>query len=63
MSVEFDEETKFNNTYQNSTSDTVSGLTGWLIEVGVAKDENGAKNIMIAVTIICFVLAIYFAIK
>ena len=63
MTVEFEEESKFNSTYQSSTPDTVSGLTGWLIKVGMAKDENRAKNIMITVIIICFALAIYFAVK
>jgi len=63
MSVEFDEEAKFNNMYNKSLSKPYSGLTKWIIENGLAKDERGAKNIMIIVSIICFSLAIYFALK
>ena len=63
MSLEFDEEKKFNNEYDKLTPNAKQGLTNWLIKIGAAKDENGAKNIMIVVSIICFALAIYFAIK
>ena len=47
MSVEFDEETKFNNMYNKSVSSAPSGLTAWIIKAGIVKDEKGAKNIMI----------------
>ena len=60
MSVEFNEGDDFNTTYAAKTTQ-VSGLTKWIIDKGIAKDEKGSKNLMIIVTIICFALAIYFA--
>lgn len=63
MSVEFDEEAKFNSLYSKSISRPSTGLTGWLINVGISKDEKDARNIMIIVAIICFALSIYFATK
>jgi Na+/alanine symporter len=64
MAVQFSEEEQFNQSYRtNSSSGSVSGLTKWVIEKGIAKDEQGAKNIMAVVAVVCFTLAIYFAIK
>ena len=37
----------------------VSGLAGWLIKIGLAKDEKGANNIMIVFVIIGFAYTIY----
>lgn len=63
MSVEFEQEKQFERAFDQSTSSTSGGLTKWVIKTGFAKDEKGAKNIMIIVSIICFALAIYFIIK
>jgi len=63
MSVEFDEETKFNNTYNESVSKQSSGLTTWLIEKGVVKNEKGAKLLMIFTIILCFTLTIFLLLK
>jgi hypothetical protein len=63
MSVEFEQEEQFNNVYDQSLSNTPKGITAWLIESKIAKDEKSAKNIMILISIICFALAIYFLIK
>ncbi len=60
MSVEFDEEIKFNKSYNKSISTPVSGLTEWMIKKGIVKDEKGAKSAMIIVAILCFALAIFF---
>lgn len=38
-----------------------SKLAGWLIKKGLAKDESGAQKIMIAIIIICFAVAVYYA--
>lgn len=63
MPVEFDEEIKFNDSYNKLTSETSSGLTAWLIEKGIAKNEKNAKSVMIIVSILCFALTIYFLLK
>jgi len=65
MSVEFNEEKDFNRSYtQNANrASASSGLTGWIIKKGIAKDESGANTIMIIVMIICFTLAIFFALR
>lgn len=60
MSVEFDEELKFNDSFRKFSPESSSGLANWLIKNGIAKDEVAAKNIMILISIICFSLAIYF---
>ena len=62
MAVQFDEEEKFNAAFRTQIS-TPAGLTAWFIKQGWAKDERSAKNIMTIITVICFALAIYFAIK
>jgi hypothetical protein len=63
MSVEFDEEIKFNNSYNKSISTSTSGLTEWMIKKGIVKTEKSAKSLMIIVTILCFALAIFIALK
>lgn len=63
MSVEFEQEKQFERVYDQSSTSTSGGLIGWLVKSKIAKDEKGAKNIMIIVSIICFALAIYFIIK
>jgi len=64
-SVEFNEEKDFNRSYAQNASRTSasSGLTGWIIKKGIAKDESGANSVMIIVMIICFALAIFFAFR
>ncbi len=62
MSVEFNEENKFNETYKSAES-SKSGLSDWLVKIGAAKDEKKANNLMIVVAVICFILALYFIIK
>jgi len=39
------------------------GITGWMIKKGFVKDQKGANQLMIIVSIICIAIAIYFAIK
>lgn len=62
MTVQFSEEENFNQTFRAQSSST-TGLTAWFIKKGWAKDENAAKNLMTVISIVCFSLAIYFAIK
>jgi hypothetical protein len=60
MSVEFNE----NNPYKGIASVSQStGIGGWLIKKGFAKDSKGANQIMIIISIVCIAIAIYFAIK
>jgi hypothetical protein len=61
MSVEFNEESGFNKMYDKSGQ--TGGLTNWVINKGIAKDEKGAKIILNTITVVCFSLAIFFAIK
>jgi hypothetical protein len=63
MGVEFNEENNFNTTYKAASPTPVSGLTKWIIDKGIAKDKKSADNFMIIISIICFAVAIYFAIK
>ena len=58
MSVEFSENQPIAN-YQSKKT----GLTGLVIKMKLAKDEAGAKKIMVVITVICFALAIYFFYK
>jgi hypothetical protein len=61
MGVEFNENKPLNyGAYQQKSSG--GGLTQMLIKWGLAKDTKGANIVMIIVTIICTVLAIYIAI-
>ncbi len=60
MAVEFSEEENFNRVYNEKPTQT-SGLTNFIIKIGLANNEGGAKVVMIIVAVICFALAIYFA--
>jgi hypothetical protein len=65
MSVEFNEENDFNRSYDQSVNriSNSDGLTAWIIKKGWAKNESQANTIMIIVAIICFAVAIFFAIR
>lgn len=56
MGVEFNENQPSNYNYPTKNS----GLTNLIIKTGLAKDEAGAKKIMIIIMIICVILSIYF---
>ena len=58
MGVEFNENKVADYNYQPQKG----GLTPLFIKMGLAKDESGAKKIMVVIIIICFAIAIYFAI-
>lgn len=58
MSIEFDEETKFRDTYNKLNEKQNSGLTAWLIKKNIVKSEKDAKIIMVVVTIVCFAASI-----
>lgn len=62
MSIEFSEEKKFNEAFQNEPK-KMSGMTKWFIDQKFAKDEKGAKNIMLFISFVCLALAIYFFLK
>jgi|LakMenEpi03Aug12_release.lakeMendotaPanAssembly.Ray.scaffolds.fasta_scaffold3190431_2 hypothetical protein len=53
MSVQFEEENKYNFSYR---SPEVKGITGWMIKKEIVKDEDGAKTLMIIISVICLVL-------
>ena len=57
MGVEFNEHQPLGYNYQPKKS---GGITNLVIKMGLAKDENGAKKIMLVIVIICFALSIYF---
>ncbi len=59
MAVEFNQEKEFDQLYEVSNNSR-SGLTNWIIRIGLVKDESGAKTIMIIIAVICFALMIYF---
>jgi hypothetical protein len=64
MSVQFEEENNFNQSFKNrEASSSSGGIIKWLIKNKFAKDEAGANKIMLFTTIVCFAVAIYFAIK
>jgi hypothetical protein len=63
MSVQFDEEKSFNESFHKSVSGNNSKMAEWLIKKGLAKDENGAKTIMIVLALICFALTIFVIIR
>ena len=65
MSVEFNEEKNFNQSYASSSASrgSAAGLTAWIIKKGWAKDTSGANALMIIVMVICFALAIFFAVR
>lgn len=55
MSVQFEEENKYNFSYKSLPP---RGITGWMIKNGYVKDEVGAKKVMITITIVCLVLTL-----
>jgi len=63
MSIEFDEEIKFRNTYNQLNEKTSSGLTSWMIKKGIVKGEKDAKLVMIIVIVVCFALSLFFLLK
>lgn len=65
MTVEFNEENSFDRSYaqKESHSSTSVGLTAWIIKRGWAKNESQANTVMIIISIICFGLAIFFAVR
>lgn len=62
MGLEFNEEKEFNQSFETGAEPT-SVFTNLIIKSKLAKDEKQAKLVMSIITIICFVLAIFFAIK
>jgi uncharacterized membrane protein len=62
MGLEFNEEKEFNKSFETREAPT-STLTKWVLATKITKDEKGAKLVMSIVTIVCFLLAIFFAIK
>lgn len=61
MSVEFEEEKKFNRVYNKMIPKINFGsFVNWLVEKKITKNEIGAKNLLILITIICFSLSIFF---
>lgn len=62
MGLEFNEENEFNKAFETET-EHVSVFTTWIIKAKLAKNEKQAKLVMNIITIICFVLAIFFALK
>lgn len=55
MSLEFDGE-KQNNSYMYDRQ--VSGMTAFLIKIGVVKDEDGARKVMLIASAAIFALAL-----
>jgi len=56
MSVEFNEGQIPDYNYQIKKS----GIANFIVKIGLANDEAGARKVMIIITIICFALSIYF---
>ena len=55
--VEFDTDSQsLRYAYGGANQAPVRGLTGFIIKMGLAKNENGAKLVMIAIFIFNFVL-------
>ncbi|MFA5934697.1 MAG: hypothetical protein WC827_02330 [Candidatus Paceibacterota bacterium] len=62
MGLEFNEEKEFNKSFETGPEPT-SIFTKWIIKAKLAKDEKQAKLVMSIITIVCFALAIFFALK
>ncbi len=62
MGLEFNEEKEFNKSFDVGSEPT-SRLTKLIIKMKLAKDDKGAKLAMSIITIICFTLAIFFALN
>ena len=56
MEVEFNENQQSGYNY----SPKKMSIAGLLIRLGLAKNEAGARKVMIVVIILCFALSIYF---
>lgn len=54
MGVEFQEE----NQGFAPRAERASGLTGWIIKKGWAKDEVGANKVLLGAAIVCVILTI-----
>ena len=59
MSVEFNENQPIDYNYPAKKS----GLTNLLIKMRLAKDEAGARKVMLVIIVLCFLLSIYFFTK
>jgi len=57
MNVEFDSNNSIN---QYKYQPKKFSLTNLIIKIGLAKDEAGARKLMVIIAIICFTLSIYF---
>ena len=62
MGIEFDEENKFNQAFQNE-SKKIGAMAKWIIDKKIAKDEKGANTILIVFAVICLALSVYFFLK
>ena len=58
MGVEFNENKPVDYGYKAKKG----GISNLVIKLGLAKDDKGANQIMIIISIICIAIAIYFAI-
>ena len=58
MGVEFNENKPVDYGYEAKKG----GISGLIIKMGLAKDDKGANQAMIIISIICIAIAIYFAI-
>lgn len=59
MGVEFNENKPVDYSYEAKKG----GISSLVIKLGLAKDDKGANQVMIIISIICIAIAIYFAIK
>lgn len=58
MGVEFNENKPVDYGYEKKGG----SISGIIIKMGLAKDDKGANNVMIVISVICIAIAIYFAI-
>lgn len=61
MPVEFTDETNLRAATNNVRPP--SGLTGWLIRRGIAKNVAGANVLMTIVALVCVAIGVWFALK
>lgn len=62
MSVQFEEENNFNKAFSKEAK-TSGGISSWLIQKGVVKDDAGAQKFLLIVAVVCFLLTLYFIFK
>ncbi|MDP3996414.1 MAG: hypothetical protein Q8P86_01820 [bacterium] len=55
--VEFNDENQY-TPMQSMGTGSVSGLTGWLIKIGVAKDVTGANKILLGIAVVSLIVAV-----